>query len=171
MIHPRLRRTSHRFGETQKPVVSACTHTLHPTFMAKIWHHFRSSAYSTQNTILTKLLRWEYDKKMSHFRRKSLSKFCIWCVIAHWQGFFPMYTACINMLGLRQAEAYRSTKHMMHVAYTRKPMSLTDMDRGNHTYGRSCNPMKHEYASTAKPWMHTHTPRLKASMIRKGLPS
>ena len=88
---------------------------------------------------------------MSHFHGKSLAKFCVWCAIAHWQGFFPMYTACINMLKLRKAKAYRSTKHMMHVTYTRKPMSLTDMDKGNHTYGRSCNPMKHEYASTAKP--------------------
>ena len=49
-----------------------------------------------------------------------------------------LYMACINMLGLRHAEAHWSIDQMMHVAYTGKPMSLADIDMGNHTHDKSC---------------------------------
>ena len=48
--------------------------------------------------------------------------------------FMPMYMTCINMLELRYVKAYQSIKHMMRVAYMGKPMSLIDIDKGDHTW-------------------------------------
>ena len=54
--------------------------------------------------------------------------------MAHQQGFILVCTTYINVLELRHVEAHRSIEHMMHVAYTGKPMSLADMNRGNDTW-------------------------------------
>ena len=54
--------------------------------------------------------------------------------MAHQQGFILVCTTYINVLELRHVEAHRSIEHMMHVAYTRKPMSLADMNGGNDTW-------------------------------------
>ena len=72
-------------------------------------------------------------KRMPHFHSDNLAQFRIWCAMVHWQGFIPMYTTCVNVFILRQAGAHWSIKTLMHVAYTRKPMSLADMYRGNQT--------------------------------------
>ena len=50
----------------------------------------------------------------------------------------PQHTSRVSCLCIQHAEAYQSTKHVMHVVYTGKPMSLANIDRSNHTRSRSC---------------------------------
>ena len=65
--------------------------------------------HSMQNTILTKLLPWEYDNGDAPFSWwKSDRVSCI----AHQQGFMPMYMVRANMLMLGQAKAPQSIKHI-----------------------------------------------------------
>ena len=88
----------------------------------------------THNTILTKFSRCEYGKKMPHFHSENPTKFHARCAMAHQQGFILVCTTYINVLELRHVKAHRSIEHMMHVAYTGKPMSLADMNGGNDTW-------------------------------------
>ena len=37
---------------------------------------------------------------MAHFNGENPAEFHIWCAMAHWQGFLPMYMARANMLML-----------------------------------------------------------------------
>ena len=66
---------------------------------------------------------------MPHFHGKNPVEFYVMFTMRHRQGFMPIYTTCITMLGQRHAEAYQSIKHMMHVIYMGKPMSLANIDR------------------------------------------
>ena len=34
---------------------------------------------------------------MLHFHGENLAEFHVWCAMAHWQGFMPVYMACANM--------------------------------------------------------------------------
>ena len=65
--------------------------------------------HSMQNTILTKLLPWEYDNGDAPF---SWWKFGRVSCIAHQQGFMPVYMVRANMLMLGQAKAPQSIKHI-----------------------------------------------------------
>ena len=47
-------------------------------------------------------------RKMPYFHGENPIEFRIWCVMAHQQGFMPVYTACANVLMLGQAEAPQS---------------------------------------------------------------
>ena len=49
---------------------------------------------------------------MPHFHGENSAKFRVWCAMAHWQGFAPVYTAHANMLMLGQARALQSIKHI-----------------------------------------------------------
>ena len=49
--------------------------------------------------------------KMPHFHSKNLTKFQVWYIMAHRQGFTPVYVVRVNIL--------------MRVVYTGKPMSLS----------------------------------------------
>ena len=49
---------------------------------------------------------------MPHFHGENSAKFRVWCAMAHWQGFTPVYTAHANMLMLGQARAFQSIKHI-----------------------------------------------------------
>ena len=49
---------------------------------------------------------------MPHFHRENPAKFCIWCTMAHRQGFTPVYTMRANMLMLGWASALQSIKHI-----------------------------------------------------------
>ena len=78
--------------------------------------------YSTQNTILTKLLLWEYGNRGAPFswrkssivsrlvRTSKVSRLCIWRM--------PTYS-CQDEL-----KPLKASSILMHVAYTGKPMSL-----------------------------------------------
>ena len=50
--------------------------------------------------------------EVPHFHNENLEKFRIWCAMAHWQGFMPVYTMRANMLVLRRAGAPQSIKHI-----------------------------------------------------------
>lgn len=106
---------------------------------------------------------------MPHFHGENLIEFHVWCTTMHRQGFIPVYTSCINMLGLRHAGAHQSAKHMMRVAHIEKLMSLANMDTSNHTHGRLCIQWSMNIHLQHKPWMYTYTPRLRASMVKEGL--
>ena len=58
-------------------------------------------------------------------------------MVKTWQslafGVLPVYTACVRMFILRQVGAHRSIKTLMCVTYMWKPMTLADIDKGNHT--------------------------------------
>jgi len=50
--------------------------------------------------------------EVPYFHNKNLAEFCVWCAMAHRQGFMPMYMAHASMLVLRWARAPQSTKHI-----------------------------------------------------------
>ena len=49
---------------------------------------------------------------MPHFYNENLTKFRVWCAMAHQQGFVLVYTARANVLVLGQAGAPQSIKHV-----------------------------------------------------------
>jgi len=49
---------------------------------------------------------------MPHFHGENLAKFRVWCIMAHWEGFMPMYTARAYMLMLGRVGAPPSIKHI-----------------------------------------------------------
>lgn len=69
---------------------------------------------------------------MPHFHNENPVEFFIKCITVHRQGFMPMYTACIKMLGLRYV------KHIIRDTYLGKSMSLANMDRAiTHVIGHA----------------------------------
>ena len=65
---------------------------------------------------------------MPHFHNENLAEFRVWCAMAHRQGFMPVYMACANMLMQDELEPLKALGTLIRDAYTRKPMSLGDMD-------------------------------------------
>ena len=50
--------------------------------------------------------------EVPYFHGKTPVGFRVWCAMAHWQGFMPTYTVRASMLGLGQARALQSIKHI-----------------------------------------------------------
>ena len=71
---------------------------------------------------------------MPHFHSENSAEFCVWCTMAHWQGFASVYTARIDMLcsNCDELKPFKASSMLMRVAYMGKLMSLDDMDQDNH---------------------------------------
>ena len=72
--------------------------------------------------------------EVPHFHDENPVEFCVLCTMAYRQGFMLVYTACTNILVLAsKPEPLNALNILMRVAYTRKPISLGDMDQNDHT--------------------------------------
>ena len=67
--------------------------------------------YSTPNTILTKLLTWEYGNRDALFSRQKSGKVSHLVSYGTHARFRSMYTVCIDMLSLWWAKALQGVKH------------------------------------------------------------
>ena len=50
--------------------------------------------------------------EVPRFHGENLAVFCVWCAMAHRQGFALVYMAFIDMLVPSQAKALQSIKHV-----------------------------------------------------------
>ena len=124
--------------------------------------------HSTQNTILTKLLLWEYDNRDAPFSRRKFGKVSRLVCYGSLAGFHAcVYSAC------QHAHARTSQSPSKHQAYW---CVL-------HTWGNQCHLVTWIETVTPRwlctqygmnmhiqqlPWAHKHTARSRALMARDG---
>ena len=105
---------------------------------------------------------------MPYFHGKNPVEFCIWCAMAHRQGFASMSTIqhVSTCLYWDESMPLKVSSMSMHITYMGKPVLLGDMDQDDHTT-MIVHTIEHEYIRQST-WAHTHTTRLRALMIREG---
>ena len=84
-----------------------------PYFLCGISAAFRFKCVIVHKTLFSPSFCGENTAtKVPHFHGKNSTKFCVWCAMAHQQGFSPVYMARISMFILMQAVAHQSVKHV-----------------------------------------------------------
>ena len=84
---------------------------------------------------------------MPHFHDENLVEFRVWCVMAHGRVLRLCIRCISTCLHCDELKPPYLLSVLMLVTYIRKPTSLGDMDRNNHT-ALIMHTIQHEYAST-----------------------
>ena len=105
--------------------------------------------------------------KVPHFHGENPAEFCVWCTMANWQGFMPVYIVCINMFMLGWDETHQSIKHI-DACRIHGETNVTSWHGFRQPWlpWTQCSMNMHLQQSS---WAHTHTIRLRAPMITRGL--